>query len=704
MTNWNSASTEAWNKSFGKDASLNTKLGAGAGLASSLLSMGTTATGLAKDNSEAMQNSVDNQIEQMKALGAKGIQATSMDDLMTQWANTRLLNGDYNEDDYYTGPSNGDIAKGTLSSTLNGVTTGLSVGGPWGALAGGIIGLGNGLIGGSIGKSKGEAAAKQAVADLKQQEAETNATIQAQLGLTADNMSNSFLRSSLANVAALGGPLFANGANWTNGLTMINAGGTHGQNPNGGVPMGISPDGLPNLVEEGEVVWNKYVFSNRINIPNELKKKYKFKDDDKLSFADAVKKIQKSSEERPNDPIERRTLDSILSEFMQSQETIRQKKLGQEERKLQKKLGGYLFSLGGLPSFEVDPNELPAGYVMTEIGVPMLASYVKSVDEYAIRPEESTTSTGSPTGFLDMYNATKPTSEFAPYAETSATKTPRAKAILAAGRPEGQEQARQYFNSTQDPKLFENATTPTEKSNEEPPKPDLPTEGWDENLRYVPAAGALGAIITDALGWTNKPDYQYADALTKAAEQYSQMPKISYKALGDYMTYNPFDRLFYANQLGAQQAATRRGILNLSNGNRGTAMAGLLSAGYNGNLGLGQLFRQGEEYNLAQRQKVAEFNRGTNMFNSEADLKTQMANAEMEKARNAMLMDAATKAALLKQQEDQASQAAKMANIKSFLTSLGNIGTEAYNRYDRNAWLNSGGAGVLNSSMNDRAK
>jgi len=622
MTNWNSASTEAWNKSFGKDASLNTKLGAGAGLASSLLSMGTTAAGLAKDNSEAMQNSVDNQIEQMKALGAKGIQATSMDDLMTQWANTRLLNGDYNEDDYYTGPSNGDIAKGTLSSTLNGVTTGLSVGGPWGALAGGIIGLGSGLIGGSIGKSNEESAARQAVADLKQQEAETNATKQAQLGLTADNMSNSFLRSSLANVAALGGPLFSNGANWTNGLTMINAGGTHGQNPNGGVPMGISPDGLPNLVEEGEVVWNKYVFSNRINIPNELKKKYKFKDDDKLSFADAVKKIQKSSEERPNDPIERRTLDSILSEFMQSQETIRQKKLGQEERKLQKKLGGYLFSLGGFPYYLDDDPE-------PEIAAP------KGTLQWAIGQEKDEPERAAPRS-----TETKP--------------------------------------------------------------PNLPTEGKDENLRYVPAVGALGAVITDALGWTNKPDYQYADALTKAAEQYSQMPKISYKALGDYMAYNPFDRLFYANQLGAQQAATRRGILNLSNGNRGTAMAGLLSAGYNGNLGLGQLFRQGEEYNLAQRQKVAEFNRGTNMFNSEADLKAQMANAEMDKARNQILMDATTKAALLKQQEDQASQAAKMANIKSFLTSLGNIGTEAYNRYDRNALYISGIYGKGNKAMEDR--
>jgi len=28
--------------------------------------------------------------------------------------------------------------------------------------------------------------------------------------------------------------------------------------------MGIAPDGKPNLVEEGEVIYNDYVFSNRL--------------------------------------------------------------------------------------------------------------------------------------------------------------------------------------------------------------------------------------------------------------------------------------------------------------------------------------------------------------------------------------------------------------------------------------------------------
>lgn len=53
---------------------------------------------------------------------------------------------------------------------------------------------------------------------------------------------------------AFGGFLETNGADWDTGAIFIDNGGTHQQNPNGGVQFGIASDGLPNLVEEGEVV------------------------------------------------------------------------------------------------------------------------------------------------------------------------------------------------------------------------------------------------------------------------------------------------------------------------------------------------------------------------------------------------------------------------------------------------------------------
>lgn len=55
-------------------------------------------------------------------------------------------------------------------------------------------------------------------------------------------------------------------------------------------------------------------------------------------------------------------------------------------------------------------------------------------------------------------------------------------------------------------------------------------------------------------------------------------------------------------------------------------MAGILAADNNAQNKMGDLFRQAEEYNLAQRQKVEDFNRATNIANAEGILKADMAN------------------------------------------------------------------------------
>ncbi len=76
----------------------------------------------------------------------------------------------------------------------------------------------------------------------------------------------------------------------------INEGGTHEENPNEGVPFGYDQNGIPNLVEEGETVFNDYVFSKRLRVPKSLRKKYKLGGD--ISYAEASKKLAKESEER----------------------------------------------------------------------------------------------------------------------------------------------------------------------------------------------------------------------------------------------------------------------------------------------------------------------------------------------------------------------------------------------------------------------
>lgn len=87
---------------------------------------------------------------------------------------------------------------------------------------------------------------------------------------------------------AFGGDLMTHGANFDTGLTLISNGGTHEENPNEGVPMGMDSEGTPNLVEEGEVIFNDYVFSNRLKVPKEVRKRYKLRGTKPLTFAEAA--------------------------------------------------------------------------------------------------------------------------------------------------------------------------------------------------------------------------------------------------------------------------------------------------------------------------------------------------------------------------------------------------------------------------------
>ena len=126
-----------------------------------------------------------------------------------------------------------------------------------------------------------------------------------------------FIPADWQNKKAEGGNLF------TNGVTTIDNGGTHEENPLEGVPMGIDQQGIPNLVEEGEVIYNDYVFSNRLRVPKAIRQKYKLRG---TTFADAAKQLQKESEERPNDPISKNGLEAFMDILTQSQEEVRMKK------------------------------------------------------------------------------------------------------------------------------------------------------------------------------------------------------------------------------------------------------------------------------------------------------------------------------------------------------------------------------------------
>lgn len=187
-------------------------------------------------------------------------------------------------------------------------------------------------------------------------------------------------------------------------------------------------------------------------------------------------------------------------------------------------------------------------------------------------------------------------------------------------------------------------------------KPVVSTDGTDNNgsnqeemtpkhknekLRYAGLFGPLVGLGMQAMG-IGKPDYSRMDAAVEVA---SGSPALaSYKPIGNYLTYNPMDIWYEQNRMDANSRATDRAILNNASP-IGTKMAGLLANGYNSQIADGDLYRKALEYNDAKKQKVAEFNRGTDMYNADAFTKTSATNAEItnrqRQFRAQMQMDAA---------------------------------------------------------------
>ena len=401
---------------------------------------------------------------------------------------------------------------------------------------------------------------------------------------------------------AFGGDLLTHGAEWDNGLRIIGNGGTHEENPMEGVPMGMDAEGTPNLVEQGEVIFNDYVFSNRMFANGSLLESFNLpKSYDGYSFAAIAEKLGEESKERPNDPISKRGLLSSMSRLQQAQETVRQQtQEGQE---------GVQYAHGGIMGTLFD-------------------------------------GTGSKPNIMS-----------------------RAKA---------KRQGYDVGSSLED--YFEDPVYEDEDTN----------KGFDlTKLRYAPV---LGAAIGLGQNLFSKPDYTSANAILEAANQAGNYTPVGYTPIGNYLQYRPFDRNFYLNKLNAQAGATRRAIMNTTNPSRNAA---LLAADYNAQGRLGDLARQAEEYNLAQRQAIETFNRGTNQANAEMGLKAAMANQEAALRARSSRLSGVAQAMAVRDAVDARRAASMSANLTNLFDSLGNIGIDEMNRADRDMLIRAGVFGTL---------
>jgi hypothetical protein len=166
-----------------------------------------------------------------------------------------------------------------------------------------------------------------------------------------------------------------------NQLTEFNEGGRHEENPLGGIPQGMSPDGRLNLVEEGETKQKltdegtgNYIYSDSIKIDKEFAEMYNLpKTYVGKTYADASKLANREKSRRENDTIEqvdiKRKLDS-LAEAQEAQKTKAEQKQLAEELAANPELMEQLMSQIAMNNQSVQPMGMPQGEEVAPDQVP----------------------------------------------------------------------------------------------------------------------------------------------------------------------------------------------------------------------------------------------------------------------------------------------------------------------------------------------
>ena len=550
------------------------------------------------------------------------------DSLMNQWNNINWQSANYRAKDL-KGISTGQQIGNVINSTASGAATGAKIGGPWGAVAGAIAGAGTSIGGIFAGKGK----AKRLADSLNAMATLANSDNIEQYNMAMMMANNNIYDNLYGNFAAYGGNLNmdipnyqTHGGDFFNGVTKINEGGTHEENPNGGIIMGIDEKGVPNLVEEGEVIYNDYVYSNRLTPDDKMLEKFNFPSKYKgKTFAYIAEDLSKESEETPLDPINKRGLQANMNKLSIIQELVRESMGKTGENRLvkgnQAAFGGRFYDgLADISGINTD------AYTKAQ----------RQIDDYI---SDYTSKYLENPDFRDL-------------------------SLLELQKPS------EFKYQIPDLK----ATSLTQPKIKTPQITDTKTKPLSTSMRYAPIAISGAATLNSLLA---KPDYENANIIGDAAKNipYSVIP---FNRIYNNYSYRPIDTDYILNQVKAQAGATNRAILN-SNLNAGSAMAGLLSSGYNTQRAIGNALMQAENINDARRKEAAQMQTAVDQYNSQGLTNVAKANADLSfnraKMENTLLSNYAT----MREGIDNALEQSRSANLTNFADNLGNLGRENVN-------------------------
>lgn len=645
--------------------------------------------------------------------------------------------------------------------------------------------------------------------------------------------------TKLPNKMALGGVLQSHGSDWSSGLMHINAGGSHEENKYDGVQLGVDNENVPNLVEEGETIYNQYVFSNRILADDATKQMFRLPRKKDYTFADISKRLEKEISERTNDPVSKRGFEKQMQMLEEQQERQKQEmeaarakaafdalspeeqaaviqQLQQEEQMAQQaamqeeaamqqpspeeiamaeqqqmmQADGSQAALGQEPQMSAEGgkiNKFEKGG-KKNVGTwkneeedhwgiftrPGLKRYIEELrarlnmapDEdtkNAIRREAmnelnslqqsyfshvlptagadrydynedilkhqqlfdrlygntgfySTDDNGNvrnliaeainlpngaatddkPENWADGYNGRRTSirnfgsTEYGDdayykdlvddFAGLGLTYAPNENwkygdnRLYALSIPEGgsQEEDKSKIWDWKTAAWTSPEPAPTDKADTPASQETVAPRHKKDWMRYAGLFGPAVGLGLQMAG-VGRPDTRTLDA---AISRSGDVDIADYHPIGNYLTYRPLDIWYAQNAMNAQARATDRNLMNTSGGNRGTASAGILANGYNSQIASGNLFRQAQEYNDALRQRVEDFNRGTDMFNAEAYNKTSQFNADARNRARQTDAHLRLQAAAQKMNADAGWANGIYGNISGLFKGLSDLGRE----------------------------
>lgn len=588
--------------------------------------LGSAATGLTSGfglgTSLAQIDDTSGQEALIEGVGSTQFAGGDTNTLLSSFDANNMARTNYTADEI-RGFTDGQLAGNILASTATGALRGATKGGWVGALIEG----GSNLIGGTIGALAGNAKAQKRAAELNSLAEENNRMYLNNFANAASNTQNKMFNNSLLNIAAYGGPLFNHGGDWSNGLTFINEGGTHSENPLGGVPVGVDQEGTPNLVEEGEIIWNDYVFSNRLKPSKKQLETIGF--DPKYegyTFAKIVEDVQKVSAENPLDKISTDTLNENLMYLMTMQEEIRMKKQAKQTNKFAK--GGKVNILDG----NANSQSLLGLFPLDENIV---------VEDTPIEIEDVDIDTN--------YNLPKPIfmgvdTQGHPYAmskEDFDAAITKGTAKVAKGSVLDAYKTKNNIGNIKNP--FVNAGT------------------------IAPLISSAGQLIYNTLKPIDKSN-------VIAAKAYSKIPMMSLPRVGGKKSFTPTDKNRYISPIIAQGNSTARALQN-SGVNASQTLGSLLASNYNTQKAISEALSTIDQADFAKEMQVGQFNLGIDQANLNASQAEQNANIiRANKLAEAELKDAQTIEAL-----EQLKGQAINASLNNLTKGIADLATQGIN-------------------------